>query len=99
MLNANIVQESKIKEKRRAVYETLTADERETLRNKTIGHGNMAKCEDATEMTRNTIGRALAGSRILPEKAVALRLYLAGLPANEQAVKDYLAAQSQTPQQ
>jgi len=98
MLKANIVQESNIRKKRRVIYETLTAEERDALYNKTVGYGNMAKCEDATEMTRNTVMKAMSGGKIIPEKAIALRLYLADLPCKKADVKEYMAAQSQTTQ-
>jgi hypothetical protein len=90
MLKANIGKEKEERMKRRAVYETLTESEIRNLRGKTIGHGNMARCEDSTHLTRNTIMRAMQGGRIVPKNAAAIRLYLAGQPVTEETINTFL---------
>lgn len=76
MLDANIEKEYQVTEKRRRVYETLTKSEISKLRKLTIGHGNMAKCEDATGKHRNQVMRAMAGERLFPETAQIFRNYI-----------------------
>ena len=78
MLDANINKESNKSVRVPRLYETLTKSEINLLRKKTIGHGNMLRCELATGKPRNMIMRAMAGGRILPENARLLRDYING---------------------
>lgn len=76
MLDANIMKNNNTKVKSRRLYETLTTEEREMLSKRTIGHGNMAACEDATGLFRATIMNAKNGGRLLPENAQKIRDYI-----------------------
>ncbi|WP_346318221.1 hypothetical protein [Chitinophaga sp. YIM B06452] len=72
----NVDKKFNTKPKQRRVYETLTDEERKQLRQVTIGHGNMAKCEDATRLFRATIMNAMAGGRLMPATAKTIRDYI-----------------------
>lgn len=73
---ANVDKNCNTTAKRRRVYDCLTEKERRQLRAVTIGHGNMAKCEDATGLFRATIMNAMAGQRLMPETAQKIRHYI-----------------------
>lgn len=76
MLNANIMNESNTIRVQPRLYQTLTKQQRVALRKKTIGHGNMRACEQATGKDRGMILRAINGYRLLPENAELLINYL-----------------------